>query len=47
MAVLDKVHPKLTFKEVDSLNVKANYKSDHYEMTIELKTGIQNGDETY
>ena len=24
------------FKEVDSLNVKAKYKSDHYEMTISL-----------
>ncbi len=35
------------FKEVDSLNVKAKYKSDHYEMTIESKVGIQNGDETW
>jgi len=35
------------FKEVDSLNVKAKYKSDHYEMTIESKDGIQNGDETW
>ena len=35
------------FKEIDSLNVKAKYKSDHYEMTIESKDGIQNGDETW
>src|SRR5690606_40181846 len=35
------------FKEVDSLNVKAKYKSDHYEMTIEYKEEIQNGDETW
>jgi hypothetical protein len=35
------------FKEIDSLNVKAKYKSDNYEMTIESKDGIQNGDETW
>lgn len=35
------------FKEIDSLNVKAKYKSDNYQMTIELKNGIQNGDETW
>ncbi len=34
------------FKEIDSLNVKAKYKSDNYELTIESKDGIQNGDET-
>ena len=35
------------FKEIDSLNVKAKYKSDNYEMTIDTKDGIQNGDETW
>ncbi len=35
------------FKEIDSLNVIAKYKSDNYEMTIESKDGIQNGDETW
>jgi len=35
------------FKEIDSLNTIAKYKSDNYEMTIESKDGIQNGDETW
>jgi len=35
------------FKEIDSLNIIAKYKSDNYEMTIESKGGIQNGDETW
>ena len=35
------------FKEIDSLNIKAKYKNDNYEMTIESKDGIQNGDETW
>jgi len=35
------------FKEIDSLNVIAKYKSDKYQMTIESKNGIQNGDETW
>jgi hypothetical protein len=35
------------FKEIDSLNIIAIYKSDSYEMTIESKDGIQNGDETW
>jgi catabolite regulation protein CreA len=35
------------FKEIDSLNVIAKYKSDKYQMTIESKDGIQNGDETW
>ncbi len=35
------------FKEIDSLRVKAKYKSDNYEMTIDTKDGIQNGDETW
>ncbi len=35
------------FKEIDSLNVKAEYKSDNYEMLIESKDSIQNGDETW
>jgi hypothetical protein len=35
------------FKEIDSLNIKAIYQSDSYEMTIESKDGIQNGDETW
>jgi len=34
-------------KEIDSLNVIAKYKGDNYEMTIESKDGIQNGDETW
>jgi hypothetical protein len=38
---------QIDFKEIDSLNVKAIYKSDNYEMTIESKDGIQNGDETW
>jgi hypothetical protein len=35
------------FKEIDSLRVKAKYKSDNYEITIDTKDGIQNGDETW
>ncbi len=35
------------FKEIDSLNIKAKYKSDNYEMSIESIDGIQNGDETW
>jgi hypothetical protein len=35
------------YKEIDSLNVKAKFKSDYYEMTIESKDGIRNGDETW
>jgi hypothetical protein len=35
------------FKEIDSLNVKAKYQNDNYEMTIDVKDGIQNGDETW
>jgi hypothetical protein len=38
---------QVDFKEIDSLNIIAKYKSDNYEMTIESKDGIQNGDETY
>ena len=34
------------FKQIHSLNTIARYKSDNYEMTIESKNGIQNGDET-
>ena len=34
------------FKEIVKGNVKAKYKSDNFEMTIEVKDGIQNGDET-
>jgi len=34
-------------KEIDSLKVKANYISDNYEMTIESKDGMRNGDETW
>lgn len=35
------------YKEIDSLNVVAKYKGDKYEMIIETKDGIQNGDETW
>ena len=35
------------FKKIDSISVKAKYKSDNYEMTIESKDGIQNGEETW
>ena len=35
------------FKEIDSLTKKTKYKSDNYEMTIESKDSIQNGDETW
>ncbi|MGL5015830.1 MAG: hypothetical protein ACRC6V_16345 [Bacteroidales bacterium] len=35
------------FKVIDSLNIKAKYKSDNYEMTIESQNSIQNGDETW
>lgn len=35
------------FREIDSLNVRAKYKSDNYDMTIESNRGIQNGDETW
>ena len=35
------------FKEIDSLHIKAKYKSHKYEMTIESKDVIQNGDETW
>ncbi|AFD08600.1 hypothetical protein Solca_3596 [Solitalea canadensis DSM 3403] len=38
---------QVEFKEIDSLNVKAKYESDNYEMIIESKDGIQNGDETW
>jgi hypothetical protein len=34
-------------KEIDSLSTIANYIGDIYNMTIELKDGIQNGDETW
>ena len=34
-------------KEIDSLNTKTRYKSRDLNMTIELKQGKQNGDETY
>lgn len=34
------------FKEIDSLNLVAKYKSENYEMTIEAKDGTQNGAET-
>ena len=34
-------------KEIDSLNTKTRYKSSDLNMTIELKQGKQNGDETY
>lgn len=33
--------------EIDSLNTIAKYKSANYEMSIETKDGIQNGDETW
>lgn len=35
------------FKEIDSLRVKAKYKSDNYQMTIDIKEVIQSGDETW
>lgn len=35
------------FKKNDSFNIKAIYKSDKIEMTIESKDGKQNGDETW
>lgn len=38
---------QIDFKEIDSLNVIEKYKSDSFEMIIELKEGIQNGDETW
>jgi len=34
------------FKKVDKTTTFAKAKSGHYEMTIEVKNGIQNGDET-
>jgi len=34
------------YKEIEEENVKAKYTSDNFEMTIEVKDGIQNGDET-
>jgi hypothetical protein len=34
------------YKEIDEENVKAKYTSDNFEMTIEVKDGIHNGDET-
>ena len=37
---------QIDFKDIDSLNVKAKYKSDNFEMSIEVKDGPQNGDET-
>ncbi|WP_316635153.1 hypothetical protein [uncultured Flavobacterium sp.] len=38
---------QIDFKEIDSLNTIARYKSGNLNMTIELKDGKQNGDETY
>lgn len=38
---------QIYFKEIDSLNAKAKFNSGNYEMTIESKDGIQNGDETW
>ena len=38
---------QIDFKEIDTLNVVAKYKSDNYEMTIDSKDGLQNGDETW
>lgn len=35
------------FQEVDSLNVIAKYKGEEYRMTIEIRDGMQNGDETW
>lgn len=35
------------FKEIDSLNIKATYKNDNYEMIIESTDRMQNGDETW
>ena len=35
------------YKEIDKENIKAKYKSDNFGMTIEMKKGIQNGDETW
>ncbi|KQX08878.1 hypothetical protein ASC72_04855 [Flavobacterium sp. Root420] len=35
------------FKEIDSLNTIAKYKSGNLNMTLEVKDGKQNGDETY
>ncbi len=35
------------FKEIDSVNIIAKYKSDNYEITIESKDEMQNGDETW
>lgn len=36
-----------TFTQVDSLTVKATYKSESYDMTIESKEGMQSGEETW
>jgi hypothetical protein len=38
---------QIEFKEIDSVNVKAKYKSNDYEMTIDSKDGMRNGDETW
>jgi hypothetical protein len=38
---------QIDFKENDSREIKAKYKNDSYEMTIESKEVIRNGDETW
>ena len=38
---------KTDFKQIGSLNIKAKYINDNYEMTIEFRDGVQNGDETW
>jgi len=38
---------QIDFKKIDPLNTVAKYTSDNYQMIIETKNGIQNGDETW
>jgi catabolite regulation protein CreA len=38
---------QIDYKEIDSGNTNTKYKSNNFELTIESKDGIQNGDETW
>ena len=38
---------QIDFKELDSREIRARYKNEDYELTVESKTVSQNGDETW